>query len=70
MAIRTNPILYALLLAVSILLFTPGHGWAQEGLISGSQDGAIEIEADNGIEWLRDLQQYRAYGNATAKRGT
>jgi lipopolysaccharide export system protein LptA len=70
MAIRTNPIFYALLLAAGILLFLPGFGWAQEGLISGSQDGAIEIEADNGIEWLRDLQQYRAYGNATAKRGT
>jgi lipopolysaccharide export system protein LptA len=42
---------------------------AQEGLLSGGGDGGIEIEADDGIEWLRDQRQYRAYGNATARRG-
>jgi lipopolysaccharide export system protein LptA len=41
----------------------------QESLFSGSENGGVEIEADDGIEWLRDLQQYRAYGNATATRG-
>lgn len=42
---------------------------AQEGLLSDDGEGGIEIEADDGIEWIRDQQQYRAYGNATAKRG-
>ena len=42
---------------------------AQEGVFSNG-GGGIEIEADDGIEWLRDLQQYRAYGNATATRDT
>jgi lipopolysaccharide export system protein LptA len=41
---------------------------AQEGLLGGGSDGAIEIEAEDGIEWLRDQQQYRAFGNATARR--
>ncbi len=43
---------------------------AQDGIVSNDQDGPIEIDADDGIEWMRDLQQYRAYGNATARRGT
>ncbi|MGY8958084.1 MAG: LptA/OstA family protein [Alphaproteobacteria bacterium] len=30
---------------------------------------AIEIEADNGIEWVRDEQMYIAKGNARAARG-
>lgn len=45
----------------------PGH--AQSALSSDGDKGGIEIEADDGIEWIRDQQQYRAYGNATAKRG-
>jgi len=54
MAIRTTPIFYALLLAAGILLFSPGFGWAQEGLISGSQDGAIEI-ASNGCAIFNNI---------------
>lgn len=42
---------------------------AQDGLLSDNDDGApIEIEADDGIEWLREQKQYRAFGNATARR--
>lgn len=51
----------------SLFLFG-GIASAQEGLISEGDSKAIEIEADDGIEWLRDQQQYRAYGNATARR--
>lgn len=32
--------------------------------------GAIEITADDGIEWFRDAKQYRATGNAKAVRNT
>lgn len=60
--------LVALLLALLLAGAVPAD--AQEGGLLGgsSQDGAIEIEADDGIEWIRDQQQYRAYGNAVARR--
>ncbi|NMM44786.1 hypothetical protein HH303_09885 [Rhodospirillaceae bacterium KN72] len=66
MTSRFFPIL-ALLLALAVLA-PPGIGSAiaQDATLGG--DGGIEIEADDGIEWIRDLQQYRAYGNATATR--
>lgn len=54
--------------AIAMGTLPPGQVRAQEGIVSNDGDGAIEIEADDGIEWIRDLQQYRAYGNATAKR--
>lgn len=54
--------------ALAVVLGPMTAAMAQDGLISGSTTGAIEIQAENGIEWLRDQQQYRAYGNATASR--
>ncbi len=41
-----------------------------QGFGSGATDGdtAIEILADDGIEWLRDSRRYIARGNATAIR--
>lgn len=57
-----------LFLFALVTLCTPSAAMAQEGLFSGNSSSGIEIEADDGIEWLRDLQQYRAYGNATARR--
>lgn len=54
------------LLGAAIFAVMPAR--AQDGIVSGGSDGPIEIEADDGIEWLRDQQQYRAYGNATARR--
>lgn len=37
--------------------------------LSPSSDNPIEIEADEGIEWLRDQGQYIARGNAVAAQG-
>ncbi|WP_232314886.1 LptA/OstA family protein [Oceanibaculum pacificum] len=53
----------ALLLA---LLAQPAT--AQLASMSGD-DGPVTIEADNGIEWVRDAQKYIARGNAKATRG-
>ncbi|MCE2517130.1 MAG: hypothetical protein J4F41_04695 [Alphaproteobacteria bacterium] len=34
-----------------------------------AQDNNLVVEADNSLQWLRDVQQYIARGNATAQRG-
>lgn len=60
-----NDRILAFLTGLALLLASPSYG--QDDLFS-SGSGGIEIQADDGIEWLRDLQQYRAYGNATAIR--
>ena len=41
-----------------------------QGLLNAEadDDGPIEIEADDGIEWLRDERLYIARGNASAER--
>lgn len=36
---------------------------------SAGDERSIEIEAEDGIEWLRDAKRYLARGNATATRG-
>lgn len=44
---------------------------AQAGLLLDEGKGAaIDIEADKGIEWLRDKNLYKATGNVVVKRGT
>ena len=55
--------------ALLILAAAPLPAPAQESLLSNGSNGAVEIEAEDGIEWLRNLRQYRAHGNATARRG-
>jgi len=57
--------------ALLVLLFVPPAAGQGLGLLDrNSEDqGPIEIEADEGIEWRRDDQQYLARGSATAKRG-
>ncbi|MDZ7712400.1 MAG: hypothetical protein U5L06_04485 [Rhodovibrio sp.] len=40
-----------------------------QGLVGGSGEGPLEIDASDGIEWRRDEQVYIARGNATASRG-
>ncbi len=55
----------ALLLAT--LLAHPAA--AQLGLAAGNSNQPIQVDADNGIEWLRDQNVYVARGNAKASRG-
>lgn len=40
-----------------------------QSMTGQSNDGPVEIEADNGIEWQRDAKAYIARGNARAARG-
>lgn len=57
--------------ALATALWWPGTGAAQ-GLLdsgAGAEAAPVEIEANQGIEWLRDLQRYVARGDARAKRG-
>jgi len=56
-----------MVLAILIQAAVPA---AAQGLLNtdNQQGGAIEILADDGIEWLRDQRQYIARGNATASR--
>lgn len=64
-------LLIALLAPAAAL--TPAIAVAQDtaatgGTGGGAGGGAIEITADDGIEWFRDAKQYRARGNARAIR--
>jgi lipopolysaccharide export system protein LptA len=56
--------------ALALALALPSGPRAQ-GIALGGQSNnlPIEIEADQGIEWQRDLQIYLARGNAKATRG-
>jgi len=58
------------LVAASVLFFLP-HSAASQGfgLLSGSGDGPLEIEADDGLEWQQKQRRYVARGNAVARRG-
>lgn len=58
--------LLAMLLAAAGAPAATAQGVQGTGTAGGD---AIEINADDGIEWLRDAKQYRARGNATATRG-
>ncbi len=67
-----RPLTAALCLALSLTLSLGGlagsaRGQGLGGLQSG--DGPLEINADDGIEWRRDSQQYIARGNARAAQG-
>lgn len=69
MIARAKPrLLGALCLALS--LAGPGAAALGQGLtgLEGG-DGPLEINADEGIEWRRDTQQYIARGNARAAQG-
>lgn len=71
--IATPSALIVLLAAALIALVTlagAGPARAQDGVLGGDgEEGAIEITAEDGIEWFRDAKQYRARGQATATRG-
>lgn len=58
------------LVMASILSFLPQTAASQGfGLLSGSGDGPLEIEADDGLEWQQKQRRYVARGNAVARRG-
>ncbi len=60
----------AALFVPAAALWLPGSAVPQGLLGAGNGDaGPVEIEATEGIEWLRDEQQYIARGDAKAKRG-
>lgn len=53
-------------IAVAILMTAPGA--LAQGLLSKGGDAPVTINADNGIEWVRDEKKYIARGNASANR--
>jgi len=55
---------------VAVLLALTAVPAAQAQLLQGSDDDPVTIEADDGIEWIRDDKVYVARGNAKAVRGT
>ncbi len=61
-------LLLALLFCLSVLL-VPASVRAQSLSTIGGGDGPVTVEAENGIEWLRDARQYIARGNARATQG-
>jgi lipopolysaccharide export system protein LptA len=52
--------------ALSLLALAPAAG--AQGLLSKSGDQPLTINADDGIEWLREEKKYTARGNARATR--
>ncbi|MBP5857967.1 hypothetical protein KAJ83_13190 [Marivibrio halodurans] len=68
----TRRLLRALLMPalamIPALALVPAPASAQGATTGGAGGGAIEITADDGIEWFRDAKQYRARGNARAIR--
>lgn len=58
----------ALLVAALVAAGTPARAQGL-GFGAGAQNVPIAVEADQGIEWLRDSLKYIARGNAVATRG-
>jgi lipopolysaccharide export system protein LptA len=58
----------AAVLALAVALLAAGPPVAAQGLVGGSGEGPLEINATDGIEWRRDEQVYIARGDATASR--
>lgn len=58
----------SLIVALVLVPLLPGPSPAQL-LTSGDGDQPVTVEADNGIEWVRDSRMYVARGNAIATRG-
>lgn len=69
-ACRATGGVLALALLLALALAVPGTGARAQGIggLAGG-DGPLEINADEGIEWRRDSQQYIARGNARAAQG-
>ncbi|MSO71901.1 MAG: hypothetical protein EXQ88_07840 [Alphaproteobacteria bacterium] len=63
-AIATSAVVLALAMCLAGPVLSQGLGFG-----GGSGNEPIAVEADQGIEWLRDAQKYTARGNAVATRG-
>lgn len=63
--------LVAVLVAVLVLAVAGAPGPATAQLLQGTGDDnvPVTVEADQGIEWIRDSKTYVARGNAKATRG-
>ncbi|MBI1208175.1 MAG: hypothetical protein GC191_12930 [Azospirillum sp.] len=59
--------LACLLLGLALLDAAPAAAQLLQG--SGDDNVPVTVEADNGIEWIRDSKTYVARGNAKAVRG-
>jgi lipopolysaccharide export system protein LptA len=59
----------ALILALALGVGATVPPAAAQGLVGGSGNGPLEINASDGIEWRRDEQVYIARGDASASRG-
>ncbi len=57
-----------LLVLAAVLIASPASAQGL-ALAGGSSNQPIQVDADQGIEWLRDQNVYVARGNATASRG-
>lgn len=62
------PTLSAHALAAAVVILMTSHTALAQGLMSQGGDAPVTINADNGIEWVRDEKKYIARGNASANR--
>ncbi len=64
---RIATIVSAAVATVTVVLITAPTALAQ-GLLTKGGDAPVTINADDGIEWVRDEKKYIARGNASANR--
>ena len=54
--------------ATAVVILMASQSALAQGLLSKGGDAPVTINADNGIEWVRDEKKYIARGNASANR--
>ncbi|MEO9902555.1 LptA/OstA family protein [Nisaea sp.] len=54
---------------LAVLLCGSGDAYGQSLQSADGEDAPVTVEADDGIEWIREDQMYVARGNARAERG-
>lgn len=54
--------------ATAVVILMASQSALAQGLLSKGGDAPMTINADNGIEWVRDEKKYIARGNASANR--
>lgn len=55
-------------LAVTMAMLLPPQAAVGQGMLSQGGDSPVTINAEDGIEWIRDEKKYVARGNASATR--